>query len=131
MPFNVLLVIPARLFATHRHAHNLLTSSLTTFARFELPLPSRSNRSCFCYLMWLSLLKSKNSLISCLFVIPGRFERPTHSLEGCCSIQLSYGTIFRLQKYIFFQFQQREFSCFSGPKPLFFSARQLQVSEQL
>ena len=26
-------------------------------------------------------------------VIPGRFERPTHSLEGCCSIQLSYGTI--------------------------------------
>ncbi len=24
--------------------------------------------------------------------IPERFERPTHSLEGCCSIQLSYGT---------------------------------------
>ena len=22
---------------------------------------------------------------------PERFERPTHSLEGCCSIQLSYG----------------------------------------
>ena len=27
------------------------------------------------------------------FVIPTRFERVTHSLEGCCSIQLSYGTI--------------------------------------
>ena len=27
------------------------------------------------------------------FVIPARFERATHSLEGCCSIQLSYGTI--------------------------------------
>ena len=26
------------------------------------------------------------------FVIPARFERATHSLEGCCSIQLSYGT---------------------------------------
>ena len=27
------------------------------------------------------------------FVIPERFERSTHSLEGCCSIQLSYETI--------------------------------------
>ena len=27
------------------------------------------------------------------FVSPERFERSTHSLEGCCSIQLSYGTI--------------------------------------
>ena len=26
-------------------------------------------------------------------VIPARFERATRSLEGCCSIQLSYGTI--------------------------------------
>jgi hypothetical protein len=26
------------------------------------------------------------------FVIPVRFERTTHSLEGCCSVQLSYGT---------------------------------------
>ena len=26
------------------------------------------------------------------FVIPPRFELGTHSLEGCCSIQLSYGT---------------------------------------
>lgn len=27
------------------------------------------------------------------FVIPMRFERMTHALEGRCSIQLSYGTI--------------------------------------
>ncbi len=27
------------------------------------------------------------------FVIPLGFEPKTHSLEGCCSIQLSYGTI--------------------------------------
>jgi hypothetical protein len=33
-------------------------------------------------------------------VIPTRFERVTHSLEGCCSIQLSYGTIFRGAKII-------------------------------
>ena len=30
---------------------------------------------------------------SCFFVIPSGFEPETHSLEGCCSIQLSYGTI--------------------------------------
>ena len=29
----------------------------------------------------------------CSFVIPAGFEPTTHSLEGCCSIQLSYGTI--------------------------------------
>ena len=27
-----------------------------------------------------------------VFVIPSGFEPETHSLEGCCSIQLSYGT---------------------------------------
>ena len=27
------------------------------------------------------------------FVIPSGFEPETHSLEGCCSIQLSYGTM--------------------------------------
>ena len=30
-------------------------------------------------------------------VIPARFERATHSLEGCCSIQLSYGTPINLK----------------------------------
>ena len=27
--------------------------------------------------------------------IPGRLELPTYCLEGSCSIQLSYGTVFR------------------------------------
>ncbi len=31
-------------------------------------------------------------LITSFFVIPLRFERKTHALEGRCSIQLSYGT---------------------------------------
>ena len=42
------------------------------------------------------------------FVIPLGFEPKTHSLEGCCSIQLSYGTDLyqtfyglRMQKYGF------------------------------
>ena len=30
--------------------------------------------------------------LASLFVIPKRFERLTHALEGRCSIQLSYGT---------------------------------------
>jgi hypothetical protein len=30
-------------------------------------------------------------------VIPPGFEPGTHSLEGCCSIQLSYGTILMIQ----------------------------------
>lgn len=30
--------------------------------------------------------------IQLLYVIPLRFERKTHALEGRCSIQLSYGT---------------------------------------
>ena len=42
-------------------------------------------------------------------MIPARLERATHSLEGCCSIQLSYGTFYRLQKYTFFKFLQPEF----------------------
>ncbi|GEM_PF-2560466 len=33
------------------------------------------------------------------YVIPLGFEPKTHSLEGCCSIQLSYGTmLLRAQK---------------------------------
>ena len=37
---------------------------------------------------WIGLVVKK------ILVIPARFERATHSLEGCCSIQLSYGTWF-------------------------------------
>ena len=40
-----------------------------------------------------------------VFVIPLGLEPKTHSLEGCCSIQLSYGTSFlkkRVQRYEFF-----------------------------
>ena len=33
------------------------------------------------------------SIFLLLLVIPSGFEPETHSLEGCCSIQLSYGTI--------------------------------------
>ena len=33
-----------------------------------------------------------NVLMTSFFVIPLRFERKTHALEGRCSIQLSYGT---------------------------------------
>ncbi len=38
--------------------------------------------------------KKKRTACSPLFhrVIPKRFERLTHTLEGRCSIQLSYGT---------------------------------------
>ncbi len=41
-----------------------------------------------------------------LMAIPERFERPTHSLEGCCSIQLSYGTN-RVFIYFFYQIVKR------------------------
>ena len=33
------------------------------------------------------------------FVIPLGFEPKTHSLEGCCSIQLSYGTVLSLREF--------------------------------
>ena len=41
-----------------------------------------------------NLLTQKKEQKSLLleFVIPAGFEPTTHSLEGCCSIQLSYGT---------------------------------------
>ena len=49
---------------------------------------------------------------------PARFERATHSLEGCCSIQLSYGArpIFFLHQ--FFLFVKTFLSCFSDFFPL-------------
>ena len=36
--------------------------------------------------------KESKNFDSIFDVIPERLERSTHSLEGCCSIQLSYGT---------------------------------------
>ena len=39
----------------------------------------------------LTQKKEQKSLLL-KFVIPAGFEPTTHSLEGCCSIQLSYGT---------------------------------------
>ena len=42
-------------------------------------------------------------MVKAYFVIRLGFEPKTHSLEGCCSIQLSYQTIaFALQNYNFF-----------------------------
>ena len=42
-------------------------------------------------------------MVKAYFVIRLGFEPKTHSLEGCCSIQLSYQTIaLRLQRYGFF-----------------------------
>ena len=43
----------------------------------------------------------KKAAIADRFVIRSGFEPETHSLEGCCSIQLSYQTIVlnRLQRY--------------------------------
>ena len=37
-------------------------------------------------------------LLRIALVIPAGFEPTTHSLEGCCSIQLSYGTIVKSSK---------------------------------
>ena len=43
--------------------------------------------------LYIVLHKTKKSRnLRDFFVIPKRFERLTHALEGRCSIQLSYGT---------------------------------------
>ena len=42
---------------------------------------------------------TQNGSYGCRFVIPSGFEPETHSLEGCCSIQLSYGTV-RLDSFV-------------------------------
>lgn len=41
----------------------------------------------------ISIKKLYPQKIQLFYVIPLRFERKTHALEGRCSIQLSYGTI--------------------------------------
>ena len=87
-------MIPARLFAS------LTSSSRQGVTRFELPGPSRSSREI--------IIKWQPDRLP--MVIPARLERATHSLEGCCSIQLSYGTGSRGQKYIFFKCGQEKTS---------------------
>ena len=53
-------------------------------------------------------METENTFKSPFFfvVIRSGFEPETHSLEGCCSIQLSYRTIMfakmRVQRYVFF-----------------------------
>ena len=42
----------------------------------------------------------KQKELSLFSVIPLRFERRTHALEGRCSIQLSYGTILVIVKLL-------------------------------
>ncbi len=46
-------------------------------------------------------IKSPTDFISKAFsfVIAAGFEPATDSLEGCCSIQLSYATLMAVQKY--------------------------------
>ena len=42
------------------------------------------------------------NLLAFFLVIPLRFERKTHALEGRCSIQLSYGTILNCDAKVHF-----------------------------
>ena len=44
-----------------------------------------------------------------LTVIPLRFERKTHALEGRCSIQLSYGTILNCGAKVRFFYENYKF----------------------
>jgi hypothetical protein len=56
------------------------------------------------------MLYTKKALIPEGFsVIPARLERATHSLEGCCSIQLSYGTFLQAAKLHFFSIYPTSF----------------------
>lgn len=49
--------------------------------------------------------KSRKSIIYDFYkVIPERFERSTHALEGRCSIQLSYGTSLNCGAKVIFLF---------------------------
>ena len=65
------------------------------------------------------------SLIFCIFdalvhsyalVIPAGFEPTTHSLEGCCSIQLSYGTIAKITLMGYMRCKNKSFISFIQKK---------------
>ena len=58
------------------HTHELESSAFSVRTVLIAPLNQQSPQ--------------KEALM--VYVIPPRFERGTHSLEGCCSVQLSYGT---------------------------------------
>ena len=49
------------------------------------------------------------NLLAFFLVIPLRFERKTHALEGRCSIQLSYGTILNCGAKVCFYFELHKF----------------------
>ena len=54
--------------------------------------------------MSILVSRKKESIFSTpFFVIPLGLEPKTYSLEGCCSIQLSYGTILRGKISLFFR----------------------------
>ena len=64
----------------------------------------------------------KSFIISYLrfyFVIPKRFERLTHALEGRCSIQLSYGTILNCgaKVMLFVKYQKHFYTFFASICP--------------
>ena len=49
------------------------------------------------------------NLLAFFLVIPLRFERKTHALEGRCSIQLSYGTILNCGAKVRFFYENYKF----------------------
>ena len=51
--------------------------------------------------------KASQRLTFFLMAILERFERPTHSLEGCCSIQLSYRTMVYAYTKNYFNCQEK------------------------
>ena len=56
-----------------------------------------------------------------MFVIPKRFERLTHALEGRCSIQLSYGTDLYVRKCACDPFPCAKIVCLSSRTKDFFA----------
>ena len=57
------------------------------------------------------------NLLAFFLVIPLRFERKTHALEGRCSIQLSYGTILNCEckGTVFYEYCKFLYHLFSLP----------------